>query len=355
MGCCNSTHPDPETLLSQKIDRDALKERKEEKKKTRVKLLLLGTGDSGKSTFLKQLRIIYGVGPTLQEKTTQIPVVYYNIINSMKILVEHAVIFGYERDIEAKEEFKIVSLLDDYASLGVDLGRAIKKLWGDPAIVKTWNRRSEFQIQECTSYFLAKIDGISNPNYVPSQEDILHARVRTNGVVKEYLKIDNAAFELYDVGGQRNERKKWIHCFDDVTAVIFIAALNEFDQVLFEDPEVNRMIEAIELFTEICNMRYFEKSSMILFLNKKDLFEQKILTTSISSVSFFSDYEGPSHDYSQSVEYFLHKFLKANRNSNRAIYHHITCATDTKNVELVFDACRDIILRKNLEDSGIPS
>jgi hypothetical protein len=60
---------------------------------------------------------------------------------------------------------------------------------------------------------------------------------------------------MYDVGGQRNERKKWIHCFDDVTAVIFVASLSEYDQVLYEDNTVNRMDEAVTLFADIANSR----------------------------------------------------------------------------------------------------
>ncbi len=57
------------------------------------------------------------------------------------------------------------------------------------------------------------------------------------------------------MGGQRNERRKWIHCFDDVTAVIFVAAISEYDQVLYEDPTQNRLMEALNLFDEICNCR----------------------------------------------------------------------------------------------------
>lgn len=37
------------------------------------------------------------------------------------------------------------------------------------------------------------------------------------------------------MGGQRSERKKWIHCFEDVTAIIFCVAMSEYDQVLHED------------------------------------------------------------------------------------------------------------------------
>jgi hypothetical protein len=37
------------------------------------------------------------------------------------------------------------------------------------------------------------------------------------------------------VGGQRSERKKWIHCFESVNALIFMTAVSEYDEVLFED------------------------------------------------------------------------------------------------------------------------
>lgn len=104
---------------------------------------------------------------------------------------------------------------------------------------------------------------------------------------------------MYDVGGQRNERKKWIHCFDEVTAVIFVAAISEYDQVLYEDNTQNRLVEAINLFEEICNSRWFEKTSMILFLNKRDLFEDKIAIKDIRQPDpadpermLFEDYDG---------------------------------------------------------------
>jgi hypothetical protein len=78
--------------------------------------------------------------------------------------------------------------------------------------------------------------------YVPSRDDVLHTRLRTIGIREERYIIDGSVFEMYDVGGQRNERKKWIHVFDGVNAVIFVAALSEYDQWLVEDQKVNRMV-----------------------------------------------------------------------------------------------------------------
>ena len=91
---------------------------------------------------------------------------------------------------------------------------------------------------------------------------------------------------MFDAGGQRSERKKWIHCFDDVQAVLFcvgetkqklfvawfdnlITAMSEYDLTLEEDNSVNRMKESMKLFSSISNNKWFETASIILLLNKK--------------------------------------------------------------------------------------
>ena len=95
---------------------------------------------------------------------------------------------------------------------------------------------------------------------------------------------------LVDVGGQRSERRKWIHCFQDVTCLIFITSLSEYDQMLYEDNDVKRMDESLKLFEEICASKWFLEKNIILFLNKSDVFEHKLKTTDLSVC--FSDYKG---------------------------------------------------------------
>lgn len=97
-------------------------------------------------------------------------------------------------------------------------------------------------------------------------------------------------FRMFDVGGQRSERKKWIHCFEGVTAIIFCVALSGYDLVLAEDEEMNRMIESMKLFDSICNSKWFVETSIILFLNKKDLFEEKIVRSPLTIC--FPEYSG---------------------------------------------------------------
>mmetsp|Transcript_7152 Transcript_7152/g.14882 ORF Transcript_7152/g.14882 Transcript_7152/m.14882 type:complete len:362 (+) Transcript_7152:77-1162(+) len=358
MGACGSSMTSEERAQQQankeveKAMQDAF-----QKEQEKIKLLLLGAGESGKSTIFKQMRVLYGAPLSEEEKRQITPVVYSNTITSMKCLCENTTALGYEGDIapENKEHFATVSAADDNGEIDVPLGTAIKALWNDPGIGKTWERRSEFQIVESVKAYFREIDRIMADDYVATQQDMLLARVRTSGIVTEKYIIDGTPFEMYDVGGQRNERKKWIHCFDDVTAVIFVAALSEYDQRLFEDANTNRMTEAIDLFDEIANNRYFRESSMILFLNKRDLFEEKILRVSIKDQVGFGDFPAQLGDpdyYKIGVDYFLTKFIGVNENEDRIIYHHITCATDSQNVQVVFNACKDIILRGNLKDSG---
>jgi len=141
-----------------------------------------------------------------------------------------------------------------------DLVNHINLLWNDPGIQTTYNHQNEFQIMDCAKHFFDKIDIIGSPTYIPSFEDVVRSRAPTTGILETEFIIDGNCFKMIDVGGQRNERKKWIHCFENVTAVIFVVAMSEYNQVLYEDETTNRLRESLNLFSEICNNRWFRKN-----------------------------------------------------------------------------------------------
>src|ERR1700722_5784610 len=89
--------------------------------------------------------------------------------------------------------------------------------------------------------FFDNIERFMSPSYIPTQADVLGARVRSTGIEEAEFKFEDISFRMVDVGGQRSERRKWIHCFDSVTAVIFCVAMSEYDQTLREDDTQNRM------------------------------------------------------------------------------------------------------------------
>eukprot|EP00475_Leptophrys_vorax_P014243 TRINITY_DN2064_c0_g1_i3.p1 TRINITY_DN2064_c0_g1~~TRINITY_DN2064_c0_g1_i3.p1 ORF type:complete len:164 (-),score=51.47 TRINITY_DN2064_c0_g1_i3:212-703(-) len=162
--------------------------------------------------------------------------------------------------------------------------------------------------------------------------------------------MENLRFRLFDVGGQRNERKKWIHCFENVTAVIFVAALSEYDQKLYEDNATNRLTEALNLFEEVISLRWFQETSVILFLNKKDLFEEKL--KKIPLKNYLPDYNG-DNSFEDAWKFIGLKFTAMKQDSKKQIYTYVTCATDDQNVMYVFNSIKDIVLRKGLMSSGL--
>jgi len=320
----------------------------------KIKLLLLGAGESGKSTIFKQMKKLYGTGFTDEEKEGYTTTIRTNTIIAMKAVVEAASSLDLNKKVSQSEAMGFFLQLPDTHPMDADVVRHLESLWADEGIQETWGRRAEFQVIENTKEYFNDIKRISEPDYLPTDDDLMNCRIRTSGIVEEKYLIDNVPFVMYDVGGQRNERKKWIHCFEDVNAVIFVAALSEYDQMLFEDSGVNRMVEAVTLFDEICNSRWFHKTSMILFMNKKDLFEKKIADVDIKSVEggHFDDFQGEPGNYDDGANYFKDKFVSRNKDEAKVLYTHFTCATDSDNVKFVFDACKEIILRENLEGTG---
>ena len=165
------------------------------------------------------------------------------------------------------------------------------------------------------------------------------------------FKTEKLQITLIDVGGQRSERKKWLNCFDGVNAVVFVVAMSEYDQVLNEDATVNRMQESIRVFSTICNNRWFLKASMLLFLNKKDVFDEKILYSSLTKC--FPCYTGADDKY-EAANYICQQFWAQN-NCKRGLYFHFTNAKDTSNINIAFNVVERTIISVNTKELGMTS
>ncbi len=163
-------------------------------------------------------------------------------------------------------------------------------------MVSCFDRSNEYQLIDCAKYFLDKVSEVRKEDFSPSQQDILRARVLTSGIFETKFRVDKVKFHMFDVGGQRDERRKWIQCFNDVTAIIFVAASSSYNMVLREDNTQNRLREALDLFRSIWNNRWLRTISVILFLNKQDLLEEKIkYVIKQKSASRVHNTRNPSH------------------------------------------------------------
>merc|ERR1711991_248703 len=137
------------------------------------------------------------------------------------------------------------------------------------------------------------------------------------------------------------------NCFDSVTVVIFCASLSEYDQVLREDSTTNRMKESLLLFDEIVNSPWFRKTPVVLFLNKIDLFTEKI--TRVPLTVCFGNYSG-KNEVDEAKEYIRQRFVELPQDKSKSIYVHYTCAVDTRNVEVVFRVVKETLLREVLQN-----
>jgi len=119
-----------------------------------------------------------------------------------------------------------------------DVADAVRLLWRDPGVREAVRRAREFQLNDSAVYYFSSIDRMAAPGYLPSDQDILRSRVKTTGITETTFRVGELTYKLFDVGGQRSERKKWIHCFENVTALVFLVSLSEYDQMLYEDESV---------------------------------------------------------------------------------------------------------------------
>ncbi|QRW05716.1 G-protein alpha subunit [Ceratobasidium sp. AG-Ba] len=315
MGSCMSNNTgDPEALRKH---REVEKELKVHAKKqaTQVKVLLLGSGDSGKSTVLKQMRVIHNDKFTPLEVEAYRQLVFNNIITGLKMLNEA-------------------------------LPELDSSLWSQNA--EGWSRSNDVALPDNLQYFFSNLSRVFERGYTPTTQDIIRCRSQTTGI-NETVRLRGHDLHLVDVGGQRSERRKWIHCFEDVTTILFLVSLSGYDQCLFEDTNANQMQDAMAIWDSICESEYFKTTNIILFLNKNDLFTEKVKTSPIRR--YFPDYEGPEGDASEGRNYFRRRFLKLSNKSShnsanagrpavrkREVYTHYTNATDTELLRVVMAA-----------------
>ncbi|CAO3661358.1 unnamed protein product [Umbelopsis vinacea] len=317
-------------------------------------MLLLGAGEFGKSTILKQMKLIHDGGYSQDERESFREIIYSNTTQSMRVILEAMESMGINFEYPQNREHAAL-ILDQPPQIESDImpqevGNAVKALWQDNGVKQAFSRSNEYQLNDSAQYYFESIDRISDPRFTPSDQDVLRSRVKTTGITETTFIIGDLTYRMFDVGGQRSERKKWIHCFENVTAIIFLVAISEYDQVLIEDETVNRMQEALTLFDSICNSRWFVKTSIILFLNKIDRFAEKLPVSPLSD--YFSDFRG-GNNYDAACDYILNRFVSLNQSDDKQIYTHFTCATDTQQVKFVMAAVNDIIIQNNLRDVGL--
>ncbi|KAG8869482.1 hypothetical protein FRC20_001348 [Serendipita sp. 405] len=421
MGSCISTASDADASRMHTAAESQLKRTKRQMRK-QTKILLLGSGDSGKTTIMKQMRLITDGSFSRHELESYRQLVFANLITGMKAIVESLPEIGLsiEDDEEAFAAFTMVEHAADIKEgqpFPVEYLEPFRTLWHHPMIRRALPHCHKFAIPDNIHYFYASLDRLFQPNYFPTNQDVIQTRARTVGIIETVFRIpegglsvsrhvslpqpqgdapktsvtsdvssgmdipgrlnsstseassiaeerwekenkrvtvktksrgdgtgnDSGLTELrfvdvgqsyllihlslllmtpvISIGGQRSERRKWIHCFQDVTAVMFLVPLSGYDQCIIEERSMNQMSDAMTIWEGICTMEWFKDTSLILFLNKEDLFATKLATAPIHR--YFPDYEGdPKGDVEAGKEYFKRRFLRIAQKGNLQLQQH---------------------------------
>jgi len=321
-------------------------------RKPTFKLLLLGCGQAGKSTTFNQMKLIFKGGFTDEEKMSTRRACLDNILQTMVSLISYTQRSGISLDSELNRNLAqmIIEIDKELNEEGTNIEdyfpnctTQIATLWQDSGITAAYKTRHLFQLYDHANYFMEHIDRITSPSYVPTHEDIVRCRSKTLGVVEMSFTSNSMVWTLVDTGGERNERKKWVHCYDGVAAVLHVVDVAEYNQILFEDNVTNRMKESLKLFSDVCNNSRLKDCQLILILNKTDSLKEKIGNFN-PKLFCFPDYNG-AQDYDSFIQFVENQFLAQNQ-SGRKINVLRSSALDGSNIKKNFETIQNIVLHK---------
>jgi len=296
--------------------------------------------------FLKQIKYLFFQGPGILEMNKFRVILQDNCLRSMQtILLSERVHLPEELKNHKEAVISSPELIECVEDIII--------LWRHPIIKDAFERRNELYIgiPSTSDYFFLHAKRFADPYFQPSVSDIMRAKSKTTGINQIEVEHKGFSIVLIDVGGQRSERRKWFHLFDQVNAAIFLAALDEYDMVLEEDPKTNRLTESLNLFKEMTETTIFRPPSWILFLNKHDLFEQKIQTKPLSK-SFTQISTEDAADVKKSYR-FIRSLFKEHYQGQQTLYVHHTCALDTTQIDSIFKSIRDYLLCEDLSIHGV--
>jgi guanine nucleotide-binding protein G(i) subunit alpha len=305
-----------------------------------VRILLLGTGMSGKSTFFLQYQLLKN---TMSQNNRGLyrSLVYRNVILNVLEVMDACINQCPE------DPFSLIETTALYQSLKEKLSRSglegiealtvsdmglTNMVFEDEKFMDRLKSHQGFRYFDNIDYFfdLENRKRMFENEYEPTNEDMLCCRKKTTGITKMKFTSDDLLIELTDVGGQRSERLKWKKCFELADLVLYVVSLSDYDEILFEASNQNSMSEALDCFDRSVNGEWFQKKRMVLLFSKQDVLTKKIQQQD-DLKKLFSDYDG-GQDPSLAIQFIMKKFLDRVKDFTNRIVPLVVTLTDLESV-----------------------
>ncbi|KAJ3378446.1 hypothetical protein HDU92_007382 [Lobulomyces angularis] len=333
-----------------------LKEEAKKKKESEpdLKILILGSSNSGKSTLLKQMRQNFSKKYTMEELDYFHVVIIENVITIIKLLVEGLELLGLDKKLDENYQNDAAKIKyfqwDKTIFVDKEITEIIIRLWNFKEVKECCNRKNE--LKSLNFSFMDSASRIFDPIFSPTNQDVICCRKPTYDIKETRLLIkDCGNLLVYDVGGQKSLRQYWVPYFSDVHGIIFLVDMSSYDMMMEEDSETNRMMDSLNLFESITKNKLLEVAQFILFLNKVDLFEEKLKKSKI--VDHFSDFIGDQLSDKVAKKYFQKKFEE--RAGRMLLSIQFTNSTDSRLMKKVIVGCMIIIRTVALKSIGVIS
>jgi hypothetical protein len=314
--------------------------------KDKINIIISGTGDGGKSTISKLLNIIYHTKETSKDVESFRRIFFSNILS----ITEKCINFGMEKGLVFENakiydvaydvtRLSLKSLSGDEDCYNTSVHELLLEIWLDPIMLYIFeNHRSDLQLPDGACEFVPFLKNITNPReYALDFDDYIRCRVKTIGLARSSVMIHKKKVSLFDVGGQRSERLKWKRANYDV--IFYMASLNDFDLLCYEDNSQNRMIESLNAFEDFINSENTVKDVFLIF-TKVDVFKNLIQTKDLSNV--FKDYDG-GRNWENALDFISKKFIERNHGNKGRLHVYTINLMDIEAVTTLFEKIFEII------------
>jgi len=322
-----------------------------------VRVLCLGIGGCGKTTFVRHMKIIHGIAWDDAETERFVQLIRRNYLLVMGELLHLISKMNLTlKDESEKSAVKVKELLKDRDSPIKENMPVLQTLWDDPAIQNIVKNHREQTNAPHIGYFWDHVDRVMADDYKPTEEDILRVRVRTAGAYSTVIFVKPEYFEFFDVGGQKPERSKWDKVLQShkFSCILYFIACDEWD-VRDEEREFecSKLEMSKTIFNEVTEDQTIEKSvPIILFMNRSDLLEARIKSDAgfESFKATFPEYKG-KQDTKEVLEFIRNRFMTGLKRDTTK--HYVTNALDKDSMSPVFNAVKTYLFSGAVNTDGV--